>query len=436
MSFVHWRVFGAVFVWGLGDGLWLFVLPLYVADLGATPAQIGWVLSLSIIGAALLFIPAGIWIDRHRRKPVFVAGYSLATIAVAGMAFAPTWQTLLPGLALYNLTILSRPALHSYLTSYCIDPGHEGRCFGRTFSGYPLGALLTPALGAYLGQATGLRDVFLLAVIFYFVSIILLLRLPGDRQIVARETRPAFDNATRAGASHSVGTVVFFFAFFLALNLGQPLAANYLSSDRGVSLQWIGVMGSVTALGTVVLNWLCGLLPEEPPWALLAVVAAVAAGLFLLLAASNLPFLLVGCFFLAGASTGAVISSGFLRRRTRPEHLGEAFGQRDMALYLAIAASSWLAGQLYQQDPALPLRIGLLALTVMAAILLLLYRQAARPAAPCPSTKDSSLLVSFTVPEGFCVQPAEFIRRAVVILRMAVRKNPYLTTGSGGDRIR
>jgi len=367
--------FVAVFIWGLGDGLWFFILPLYVASLGATPAQIGWLLSLSIVGAALFFIPAGAWIDRHQRKPVFVAGYGLATLSVVGIAFAPTWQMLLPALALYNLTILSRPALHSYLTSHCTTPGHEGRCFGRTFSGYPLGALLTPGLGGYLGQQMGFRNVFLLAAALYAFSVVLLLRLPGNRRDdTATRTSAAHGEREGAGFPRVVGMVVFFFGLFLALNLGQPLAANYLSSVRGVSLQWIGVMGSVTALGAVVLNWLCGLLPEESPWALFATLTAVATGLILLLVAPGLPLLFVGCFFLAGASTGAVISSGFLQRRTSRDRLGQVFGQRDMALYLAIAASSWLAGQLYQRNPALPLQVGLVTLVLAMLGLFVLNR--------------------------------------------------------------
>ncbi len=373
MSFVHWRVFWAVFLWGLGDGLWLFILPLYVADLGASPSQIGWVLSLSIIGAALFFIPAGMWTDRHRRKPIFVMGYAVAALAVVGMAFAPTWQILLPALALYNLTILSRPALHSYLIGYCTDPGHEGRCFGRTFSGYPLGALLTPALGGYLGQVMGFREVFLLAVVFYGLSVVLLQRLPADHRIISAAPRCPAVNTKNSSFSRTLGTVVFLFVLFLALNLGQPLAANYLFAVRSVDLKWIGVMGSVTAVGAVALNWLCGLLPEEPPWGLLAALTSVALGLLLLLAAPSFPLLLTGCFFLAGAGTGAVISSGFLRRRARSEALGRIFSQRDMALYLAIAASSWLAGQLYQRDPALPLQIGLVVLMVVAAGLLVWF---------------------------------------------------------------
>lgn len=370
MSRVHWRVFAAVLLWGLGDGLWLFLLPLYVAQLGAEPAQIGWVLATGLLGAALGFIPAGIWADRHARKPVFVGGYGLAIVAVLGMAVAPTWQWLLPALVLYNLTVLSRPALHSYLTSHCTDPDHAGRCFGRTFSGYPLGALLTPVLGGYLGQQWDLRLVFALAVAFYLVSVLLLARLPGERPAGTESVR-----WRRFRWGDGLSLMIFLFALFLALYLGQPLAVNYLQEARGLELELLGLMGSAAALGTVVLNWLLGLLPETRPWALFASLLAVFAGLVLLLTAPTLVLLLVGCFLLSGANTAAVISSGFLRRQTSTTQLGVAFGQRDMTLYLAMAASNWLAGQLYQRDPALPLQVALLVLAVMGVILLALCRR-------------------------------------------------------------
>ena len=49
----------AFLLWGVGEGLFLHVQPLYIRQLGANPVQIGGLLSAMSVVSAVSFLPAG-----------------------------------------------------------------------------------------------------------------------------------------------------------------------------------------------------------------------------------------------------------------------------------------------------------------------------------------------------------------------------------------
>jgi len=59
----------AFFLWGAGEGLFLYIQPLYIEQLGGNPTQIGGVLSLMGLAAGLAYILWGYASDQFPRKP-------------------------------------------------------------------------------------------------------------------------------------------------------------------------------------------------------------------------------------------------------------------------------------------------------------------------------------------------------------------------------
>src|SRR5262245_3112367 len=90
----RWLYLGRV-LWGFGIALYLYIQPLYIASLGATPDQIGLVLGGSGLAVILLYVPIGLWADRRGRKPVMVAGWGLGAAATLAIALAPDWRWLI-----------------------------------------------------------------------------------------------------------------------------------------------------------------------------------------------------------------------------------------------------------------------------------------------------------------------------------------------------
>ena len=61
------------------------------ASLGATPAEMGLLAALGTLPFLLFGLPVGVWVDRHRRRPVLIAGdfgRGVIVAAIAGLAFA------------------------------------------------------------------------------------------------------------------------------------------------------------------------------------------------------------------------------------------------------------------------------------------------------------------------------------------------------------
>ena len=77
-------------LWGVGEGLWWYLLPVYIEGLGATPVQIGFgaLRRHDRDDARCLFRQAGSPIAVSRR-PIMIGGWVMGTIAILLLAVAP-----------------------------------------------------------------------------------------------------------------------------------------------------------------------------------------------------------------------------------------------------------------------------------------------------------------------------------------------------------
>ncbi len=93
------RIFASVVVTHFGAQITMLALPLTaVTVLNATPSQMGFLLSAEIAPFVLLSLPAGVWLDRVRKLPVYVIGEmvfaaTLITVPIAAWTgyLSMTW---------------------------------------------------------------------------------------------------------------------------------------------------------------------------------------------------------------------------------------------------------------------------------------------------------------------------------------------------------
>ncbi len=90
-------LFGALFTWGIGEGMFLYFQPIYLQQLGANT----WTISglFSAFGAAMMLapIPAGYLSDRIGRKPLLMSAWGLGLAAAWTMALARTLSVFVAG---------------------------------------------------------------------------------------------------------------------------------------------------------------------------------------------------------------------------------------------------------------------------------------------------------------------------------------------------
>ncbi len=104
---VYRRLWTSILVSSVGGQVTLLALPLTAALLlNSTPTQMGILTAVEILPFALFSLPAGVWLDRVRKLPVYVAGELTMALAVFSVPLAWWLGALtMPGLYLVGFVI-------------------------------------------------------------------------------------------------------------------------------------------------------------------------------------------------------------------------------------------------------------------------------------------------------------------------------------------
>jgi MFS family permease len=80
------RLWTSILISSFGGQVTMLAIPLTAAVLlHATPTQMGWLTAVELLPFVLLSLPAGVWLDRVRKLPVYVAGELTLAVAVASV---------------------------------------------------------------------------------------------------------------------------------------------------------------------------------------------------------------------------------------------------------------------------------------------------------------------------------------------------------------
>ncbi|MBK0392308.1 MFS transporter [Ramlibacter sp. CrO1] len=91
------RLWTSVLISSFGGQITMLALPLAAAVLlHATPTQMGWLSAMELAPFVLFSLPAGVWLDRMRKLPVYVAGEGMIALAVGSIpaAWALGWLSM------------------------------------------------------------------------------------------------------------------------------------------------------------------------------------------------------------------------------------------------------------------------------------------------------------------------------------------------------
>jgi len=94
----------SLFIWGFGEGLFLFFQPVYLERLGASPLLVGVIYSGSGIAMALGQIPAGRLSDRVGPRIIMLASWIIGTAATLVMAVSQSLFVFSAGWIFYGMT--------------------------------------------------------------------------------------------------------------------------------------------------------------------------------------------------------------------------------------------------------------------------------------------------------------------------------------------
>jgi MFS family permease len=355
----------SLFTWGIGEGMFFNFSPIYMAQLGSDPQQIGLILGAFGAVMAITHIPAGRIADRFGRRPLLITAWAMGLAATVVMALAHDLTLFVVGMLMYGLTAFVSSPLSSYMTAA------RGRwtvaaTLSLTTATFSFGMALGPALGGWIGDRYSLRTVFAVAAGIFVVSNVLIQFIenqPLDQHDPKSPPVSLLSNVRFLNFLVVVALAVF------AMYLSQPLTPNFLESVRGLSLSEIGVVFTAGALGNALVSILLGRFPPRLGYP----VSQALVGLFALLMwrGTGLPWFALGYFLLGGFRAARPLALAQARELVHDSQMGLTYGMMETVTSVIFIITPPLAGYLYERDPYLvyPISIGLIAFSVIISII-------------------------------------------------------------------
>ena len=344
----------SIFLWSMGLGMYNFIWPVYVKELGGSAVDLGLLLSLSGLVVTISAIPGGLWADRYDRKWVLVVGWAIGVPAPLLFILARNWVALVAGVFFYAFSAVSNPALQAYIV-HSAPAENLAATFNLIFAAFPLGLVITPPIGSALATRYGMHAAFWAALVLYILSTLVLFGLTPQRAAAASA---GAKTAPQALSDRRLIFLSFIFAAAMGVqSIGLPFATPFLQDVAHTDLATIGRLGSVASLSGFLLSPLIGRFADRQG-ATLAMALSMAVFAFSLGAMAAYPTslaIIYLSFALRGSADGARgLMTSLVGRAIGKERLGQGYGIYNLIIGFVGLATPYLGGWLYQVGPAWP----------------------------------------------------------------------------------
>jgi MFS family permease len=372
----------ALFLWGIGEGLFLIFQPIYLQHWGAQPLEIGAILGGMGVAMAIAQAPAGYIGDRIGSLPVTWASWVLGSAAAVIMALANSLPVFVAGMFIYGLTSFVVAPMNSYISSVRERLSVE-RAITISMAAFFLGAVGGSLAGGVIGGFWGLVRVYQIAAVIFIFSTIVVFQADRPPQEEQAESHASQPNLLRN--PRFIGLLVLIFVTMFSLLLPQPLTPNYLQNERHLSLQTIGWLGAVGNLGNALL--MLGLGHLNAAAGFMVGQALVGVFAFLMWRGETAALFFVGYFLLGGYRLSRSMVLAYARSFVKTSEVGLAFGLVETGNAISNILAPMAAGMLYTRSPQLIYIVSLGAIAIVMAVnFILLPRHSSPQNAPAMSS--------------------------------------------------
>ena len=362
------------------------LLPIFLTTtLGASARAIGIIEGLAESVASLLKLFAGYLSDRlAKRKPLVVAGYSLATLARPLLAFAQSWTQVLAIRLADRAGKGVRTAPRDAMIADTVDISQRGLAFGFHRAMDHAGAVIGPLVGYALvvlfvanygfPTAAEFKRIFLVASIPALMAVLVAIFFMRESPVQVNSETEISTLSLRGFDSNFKRFLVVLALFTLSNSSDSFLILR--ATNAGVSTAMIPLLWAAHHGSKVLSSLFGGDLSDRlgrkrlivSGWALYAAVyagfafATNEASLWIL-------FLIYGLYF--GLAEGA--EKALVADLVRPEQRGTAYGLYNLAFGVTVFPASLLMGMIWDwKGPATAFLISA-AMGATAAVLLLIF---------------------------------------------------------------
>lgn len=343
-----------------GDGLTVYLLPLFIRELHATEVEVGFLYSVLMLASAVTIIPGGFLADKYDLKKILVLGWAIWVPVPLFFVFAISWIQLIPAMFLYGV-LISGPASSAYVVGRA-QKSKMVSTFTILVSAWGIGYTFAPTVAGYIVGAVGMQWVFFLTTALYFVTLILTAKIGS--QYPEKVNTLVSTGQAYAGIESFKRRRIFFLSvlfagvmFFFALIF--PLVPQFLKYEYGYDTFYVGVLGSFTYFGGSTLSLVMGKIGDKygKTTSISVMLLFVAVALGILVFVNNF-FMLILASFLRGASfpawsfIGATVGS-IAPPATRARWISVV----QTATQVSSTLAPYVGGVLYANSPQTPFLI-------------------------------------------------------------------------------
>ncbi|MEV4810958.1 MFS transporter [Micromonospora avicenniae] len=247
----------------VGDAVSLLVVPLLaVTVLDASAVEVGVLSATRMVAYLFLSLPAGVWVDRMRKRRVMVACHLaraglVATVAVGAwtgwVTMAHLW---IVALLSSVCTVLYETAHQSFLPAV-VPGGQLLDANGKLATTYSVSRIAGYSAGGLVASALGVARTAGIDALAYLVNAVSLLFIRRSEEPPVAARRPDFRRELAAGLSFVFRHPIMprLVAASASLNLFSQmifaLAVLYLVRDLHLSEQTVGAVMALTTLGGI-----------------------------------------------------------------------------------------------------------------------------------------------------------------------------------------
>jgi MFS family permease len=369
------RAFGATSLFNdTATEMAYWVLPAFLTSIGAGPAALGLIEGIAESVAAGAKLWSGYLVDRtRRRKPLVVAGYTVANVVKPLLAVATTWWHVLFVRFADRLSKGVRGAPRDVMLSESVKPSEVGSAFGLLQAMDSAGAILGPALALLLIPHIGLRGVFWAAAVPGLLAIVLVIGF-------ARETGAQVRGSATPTKKSAVPLSPAFYYLMVAVGLfsignSSDMFLVLRAQNIGISPVYAPLLGLAFNVTYTLCSWPAGKLSDHmSKKALVGAGMLVFAIVYFVFAAAPSRAAIWAAFAFYGlyyALTNPVLRA-MVSQAAPPQSRGRAFGIFYFVTSIAALLSSIATGELWKHfGSALPfyLSAGLAAVSALMVVL-------------------------------------------------------------------
>jgi MFS family permease len=270
---MRWFMFAMVLA-NVASNMFPILLPIYLTELGASIGQVGLVFTLISIVMFILQIFGG-WIsDSIGRLRAIAIGSIGGIVGFIAILLAPTWQWMLLALAVLRFPYaLVGPSFGAFIAENSAEE-HRGRVYGITDTIYQITGVLGPPLGGFLTGAYGFKLMLLVSTILYTIAAGLRVWMATTMRS-PEETPPQHLTAdslrtnltTMVGMLVGGGVLTWILVTDgvrdIAFRLSGELQPLYLEQIAGLSVEQIGLLGSVFSGSMMITPMISGRISDR-----------------------------------------------------------------------------------------------------------------------------------------------------------------------------